>query len=325
MEKNNTVVILGAGAAGLTAAYELLKKEKEIKVILIDKNSSVGGMCRSINYKNNLIDIGGHRYFTKFENVKKWWLDVLPLQTAPAKDDVKLHRKLELPVENEDFDPQKSDGIMLKRYRYSRIYYGRHFFDYPVKLNLATIRGLGLCKMIKIFFSYLHAKIFPIKPEKTAEDFLTNQFGKVLYETFFKNYTEKLWGIECKQISSEWGRERIRGIKFWETVLSLFKSFFVKKEIVLDSFLYPKFGPGQVWDKIAKTIIGWGAEIKLETKVVGIETDEEKVKSVKIESNGKTDVIYADYVISSLPIKDLFSLMNNVPNDVKEVSDGLVY
>lgn len=300
MEK--TVLILGAGAAGLTTAYEILQANPEIKVVVIDKNENVGGLCRSVCYKNNYIDAGGHRYFTKFERVKKWWLQFLPLG-----------------------DGQKFEDVMLKRPRFSRIYYLRKFFDYPVTLNFNTIWGLGFWRMTKITLSYFKAKIKPIKPEKTAEDFLINTFGKVLYETFFKNYTEKLWGISCKEISPEWGRERIRGIHFWETVFSLIKGPFVKKIKKEDVFLYPKYGPGQLWEKVAGEIIKKGGEIYLSSEVTALNLKDNKITEVEVKTAGKTTKFSADLVVSSLAIKDLFAMMNGASADIKEIALGLPY
>ena len=297
-----TVLILGAGPAGLTTAYEILQKNPKFKVIIVDKNEAVGGLCRSVNYKDNFIDIGGHRYFTKFERVKKWWLQFLPLE-----------------------DERNLDNVMLVRPRLSRIYYLRKFFDYPVSLNFNTIKGLGFWHMTKIAFSYFKAKLCPIKPEKTAEDFLINTFGSVLYETFFKNYTEKLWGISCKEISAEWGRERIRGIHFWETLFSLFKSIFVRKKIFSDTFLYPKFGPGQIWEKVADEIIKKGGKIYLNTEVMKINLQNGKISEVEVKIDGKITKFTSDYVVSSMAIKDLLLMMNDIPEDVKKIASNLPY
>lgn len=326
-ETAKTAIILGAGPAGLTTAYELLQKT-DIKPLLIEKADTVGGMCVSIPYKGNFMDVGGHRYFTKFERVRAWWLNFLPLQTVPSKDDLLLKRPLNIQVPDGTpaINPDKQDAVMLKRFKLSRIYYLRKFFDYPVSLNLATIRGLGIKRMGKIFFSYLKAKIWRIRPEKTAEDFLINTFGRELYQTFFKDYTEKLWGIECKQISAEWGRERIRGIYFWETLITLFKNIFFPKPKPEDPFLYPKFGPGQLWDEVARRITALGGEIRLRTKVVALHSENGKITTVEVENpDGSREKLSADYIISSLPIQNLFRMLNDVPADVQKVADGLMY
>jgi len=221
-KRKSRAVILGAGPAGLTAAYELLQ-QSEVQPLVVEKNPRVGGLCLTARAGDNLADIGGHRFFTKFARVRDWWLQFLSLDA-----------------------PNTTDTFITQN-RLSRIYYLRRFFDYPVALNLRTIRGLGLKRMYKIIRSYLYAKLHPIRPEKSAEDFLRNTFGDVLYRTFFKDYTEKLWGISCREISAEWGRERIRGIHLREIVLSLIKALRPK---VKDTFLYPKLGPEQLWQKV---------------------------------------------------------------------------
>lgn len=323
-ENKKTALIIGAGAAGLSTAYELLQKT-DIKPIILEKNSTVGGMCVSVFYKGNYMDVGGHRFFTKFADIKKWWLQFLPLQTMPSSDDIKLNRDLKI-TKSPDVDPEKIDDVMLKRYRLSRIYYLRRFFDYPVSLNFHTIFGLGLKRMTKIFFSYVKAKVTPIKEEKTAEDFLINTFGRELYQTFFKDYTEKLWGISCNKISAEWGKERIRGICFWETVISLFKNIFVHTQKPEDPFLYPKFGPGQFWEKVAQKIREEGGEFIFNAEVVALKSQNHLIKKVSIKhSDGKIEELTADYVISSLPIQNLIAMLNDVPQSVRKVAEGLMY
>lgn len=323
-KSKKTALIIGVGPAGLTAAYELLQKT-DIQPILIEKSDHVGGMCVSVPYHGNLMDVGGHRYFTKFERIKKWWLQFLPLQTMPSSDDIALNRDLKITLAP-DFDPQKMDDVMLKRYKLSRIYYLRRFFDYPVSLNFDTIFGLGLKRMTKIFFSYIKAKALPIKEEKTAEDFLINTFGRELYQTFFKDYTEKLWGIECREISAEWGRERIRGIYFWETLISLFKNIFIRKSKPEDPFLYPKLGPGQLWDKVAEKITAQGGEFIFNSEVIDLDNQNGKINTITIRTNdGKTEKLSADYIICSLPIQNLIKMLHNVPQNVQEVAEGLMY
>ncbi len=326
-EKQKTALILGAGPAGLTTAYELLQRT-DIKPLVIEKNSVVGGMCVSVRYKGNFMDVGGHRYFTKFKKVRDWWLNILPLQTVASKDDILLQRDLHLQntPDTPEINPNIDDDVMLKRYKLCRIFYLERFFDYPVSLNFSTIIGLGPLRMTKIFLSYVRAKIWKIKPEKTAEDFLINMFGRELYQTFFKNYTEKLWGIECKEISAEWGRERIRGIRFWETLISLFKNIFVRSVKPEDPFLYPKLGPGQFWEKIAAKIVEQGGEIRLNCEAVQIDTDGKNIRFVELKnSEGKTEKTAADYVVSSLPLKNLLQITNNAPQEVRKVANGLMY
>ena len=197
--KNKTAVIIGAGPAGLTAAYELLK-HTDIHPIVLEKSHSIGGISKTVDYKGNKIDLGGHRFFSKSEEIMNWWQQVFPLCNSPENI-----------AKNDTWDTG-SDNVFLQRDRLSRIYYLRSFFDYPVELNKNTVRKLGLIRILKIGFSYLKSRLFPIKHEKSLEHFFINRFGKALYETFFKDYTEKVWGIPCSKLSAEWGAQRIKGL-----------------------------------------------------------------------------------------------------------------
>ena len=177
-------IIIGAGPAGLTAAYELLTRT-DIEPVILEENDFVGGISATLDYKHNKIDMGGHRFFSKSERVMDWWLSILPLQGKPAEDDILLAREVELSSAADAPDPEKTDKVMLKRHRLSRIYYLKTFFSYPVSLNMDTIKGLGLWRMCKIGCSYLKALAFPIKDEKSLQDFMINRFGRELYLTFF--------------------------------------------------------------------------------------------------------------------------------------------
>ena len=199
-----TAIIIGAGPAGLTAAFELLNKT-DIKPIIFEQSGDIGGISKTVNYKGNRIDIGGHRFFSKSDKVMKFWLDLMPIQTAPAKDDILLGRQLP-PIEQKsktEVDPQKTDKVMLIRKRLSRILFMRKFFDYPVSLTIKTVMNLGIFRTFRITLSYLRVKIFGARKEKSLEDFLINRFGRELYKTFFKDYTEKVWGISCDKIHPE--------------------------------------------------------------------------------------------------------------------------
>ena len=185
-----------------------------------------------------------------------WWLSILPLQGKQAKDDILLAREVELSSAADAPDPEKTDKVMLKRHRLSRIYYLKTFFSYPVSLNMDTIKGLGLWRMCKIGCSYLKALAFPIKDEKSLQDFMINRFGRELYLTFFKDYTEKLWGIDCSKISAEWGAQMIKGISILNVLKQMEKNMSGNKggaveTSFIDSFFYPKFGPGHMWQSVA--------------------------------------------------------------------------
>ena len=324
MTKN--AIIIGAGPAGLTTAYELLKRT-DIKPIILEENDFVGGISATLNYKDNRIDMGGHRFFSKSERVMNWWLDILPLQGKPSKDDILLDRPVELSDKENAPDPLKTDRVMLKRPRLSRIFYLKTFFSYPVSLNLDTVKGLGLWRMFKIGCSYLRALVFPIKEEKSLEDFMINRFGRELYCTFFKDYTEKLWGIDCNKISAEWGAQRIKGISILKVIKQMLSSLTGKKgkaveTSFIESFFYPKFGPGHLWETVAEDIKNMGGQIIFNEKVVQIKQNNNTIESV-ITSSGKE--YKGDIFVSTMPVKDLVNSLNDVPNDVMQISNGLMY
>jgi protoporphyrinogen oxidase len=204
-------IIIGAGPAGLTAAYELLDKT-DIIPIIFESTADIGGISKTVNYKENRIDIGGHRFFSKSDKIINWWLNILPLENPP------------------ELNPQDQDDIMLVRSRLSRILFLRKFFDYPISLSWNTISTLGFIRMCKIGLSYIKSSIFQRK-EKSLEDFFINRFGYELYSTFFKDYTQKVWGIPCSEIKPEWGSQRIKGLSVAKTILNALKKPFVKSDL----------------------------------------------------------------------------------------------
>ena len=206
-----TAIIIGAGPAGLTAAYELAHKT-DIQPIVYEATGDIGGISKTINYKGNRIDLGGHRFFSKSDRVMEWWQNILPLQGAPARDDIILGRDIELSTAPDAPDPEKADRVMLVRRRVSRIFFLGRFFDYPVTLNFNTLANLGPGRVARIGLSYVKSALSQIRPEKTLEDFLINRFGKELYATFFRDYTEKVWGVPPSGIKPEWGAQRIKGL-----------------------------------------------------------------------------------------------------------------
>ena len=336
VKKVKTAIIIGAGPAGLTAAYELLQNTN-IKPIIFEATSDIGGISKTINYKGNRIDLGGHRFFSKSERVMKWWQNVLPLQGAPSKDDLMLNRKIPLSKDNNAPDPQKQNEVMLVRSRLSRIFFLRKFFDYPISLNLKTLQNLGLLRIIRIGWSYLTIRFFSIKKEKTLEDFFINRFGKELYLTFFKDYTEKVWGVSCSKIKPEWGAQRVKGLSITKAIIHALKNIFSKDKSLdqkktetslIEQFLYPKYGPGQLWEKVAELISEKGGEVNLNQKVIGFETNNNQIISITIrnEKTGKESKIEGDYVFSTMPVKDLIKSMGEqIPKEVKKVSEGLIY
>src|SRR5438477_286680 len=219
MSHSRTAIIIGAGPAGLTAAYELLTRTN-IKPIVIEMSDHIGGISRTVNYKGNRIDIGGHRFFSKSDRVMNWWFQHLPMEQVPASAPVRVSyqgksHEVEAPQATNAF---QEDQVMLIRERKSRIYFLRKFFDYPITLSSDTIRKLGLLRTAGIGISYVRRALFPLKEQKNLEQFFINRFGERLYRTFFKSYTEKVWGVPCTQIDAEWGAQRIKELSIWKTV-----------------------------------------------------------------------------------------------------------
>ncbi|HEY9677492.1 MAG TPA: NAD(P)/FAD-dependent oxidoreductase [Drouetiella sp.] len=332
-----TAVIIGAGPAGLTAAFELLKRTN-VKPIVLERTDYIGGISRTVNYKGNRIDIGGHRFFSKSDRVMQWWLDVMPLEALEDKSHVITYQNKKTSVANEEVgpDPTKEDRVMLLRNRKSRIYFMRKFFDYPISLTPSTVMNMGLFKTAKVGVSYITASLFPIKPEKTLDQFLTNRFGKELYLTFFKSYTEKVWGVPCSQITSAWGAQRIKGLSLWRAVKHFFKSSIPTSDInqkesetsLIERFLYPKLGPGQMWEYVAKQVQELGGEIIMDVDVVKLNVEDGLIKSVETKgtASGETKTIAGDYFFSTMPVKDLIRCMSPLPaREITEISDGLLY
>ncbi|MBN2456870.1 MAG: NAD(P)/FAD-dependent oxidoreductase, partial [Sedimentisphaerales bacterium] len=333
--KEKTAVIIGAGPAGLTAAYELLNKT-DIKPIIFERTGDIGGISKTVNYKGNRIDLGGHRFYSKSDRVMQWWCNILPLQGAPSRDDIALGRKVPLSTEADAPDPEKEDRVMLIRSRLSRIFFIRKFFDYPISLNFKTFSYLGLIRIIKICLSYIKIRLFPIKAEVTLEDFFINRFGREVYSLFFKDYTKKVWGVPCNEISSEWGAKRIKGLSISKAVAHAIRNMFAKDSSVgqknvettlIGQFVYPKFGPGQLWEEVARIIKEKGGQIYLNHKVTGLRSEDNKITEVNVENviTGEQTSERADYLFSTMPVKELInSFEGGVPEDVKKVADGLI-
>jgi protoporphyrinogen oxidase len=338
-----TAVIIGAGPAGLTAAFEFLKRS-DIRPLVFESTDMVGGIARTVNHRGNRIDIGGHRFFSKSARVTRWWLSMFPLQGIKASEVEPAGKILGDAMNSPEAsnletgpDPTKTDRVMLFRSRISRILYRRQFFKYPLSLEFATFRKMGFLNTARIGVSYLWAKIFPIKPELSLEDFFINRFGHELYTTFFKNYTEKVWGVPCTQIKPDWGAQRIKGLSITKVVVEAFKSILTKrigyrqKKIetsLVDYFLYPKFGPGQLWEDVAAQVQEKGGEVLMRHTVIGFQCSGTKVSRLEVrdEATGEIKVVDADYVISTMPIRDLVQgIRSTVPADVGLAAHDLQY
>lgn len=344
-----TAVIIGAGPAGLTAAYELLDKT-DIKPIVFEMSDSVGGISKTVEFKGNRIDVGGHRFFSKSDRVMQWWTNIIPLQGAPSKDDIAYRRDIEFPVKGtrrevgathaQDVispDPEKAEKVMLIRKRLSRIFFRRRFFDYPIKLNLKTIRKMGLASTFRSASSYIRVRLFPIRDVRSLEDFFINRFGRELYRVFFKDYTEKLWGVPCSEISPEWGAQRIKGLSMGKTVYHALKPPLLKdtsmaqkstEASLVEKFMYPKYGPSQMWEEVARLVEEQGGEIHLLHKATGFTHRDGRIIEVIVrdESDKSSKTIRGDYFLSTMPVKDLIAAIEDgVPHTVASVAQGLLY
>jgi protoporphyrinogen oxidase len=333
-----TALIIGAGPAGLTAAYELLTRT-DIKPIVLEKSEYMGGIARTVNYKGNRIDIGGHRFFSKSDRVMRWWLEMLPLQaTSSSQHAITYQQKTRsVSASPEGPNPDKEDRVMLVRRRRSRIYFLRRFFDYPIRLSAETVSKLGLARTFRIGVSYLKSVLLPIKNERTLEEFFINRFGKELYRTFFKSYTEKVWGVPCDQISAEWGEQRVKGLSIRKSIQHFLKQSLRKRSDIsqkdtetslIEQFLYPKYGPGQMWEEVARKVREKGGEILTGYEVSRICIDSARVKAIAgvQTAAGEERVFEGDYFFSTMAIKDLVRALDlEPPPEVKEISEGLMY
>lgn len=203
------VIVIGAGPAGLTAAYELLKSEQDFEVVILEETKDIGGISKTVNYKGNRMDMGGHRFFSKVPEVNDWWEKMMPIQGALPIDDRILGR--EMTIIEGGADPEKTDRVMLRRHRVSRIFFMDKFFDYPISMKKETFFNMGLKNSIACGVSYLGSMIHKL-PETNLENFYINRFGKKLYTMFFEYYTENLWGRHPREIDASWGNQRVKGL-----------------------------------------------------------------------------------------------------------------
>ncbi|HAU86696.1 MAG TPA: hypothetical protein DCW90_14765 [Lachnospiraceae bacterium] len=326
MEK---VIIIGAGPAGLTAAYNLLKQSNEYEVELLEETNEIGGISRTVKYKENRMDIGGHRFFSKNKMVQEWWENIMPIQGEPAYDDKKLGR--EKTLKQGGPDPEKEDRVMLVRQRVSRIYYKKKFFDYPISMKPQTFINMGLVKTMKAGCSYLKSCVHKL-PENSLENFYINRFGRVLYAMFFEGYTEKLWGRHPSEISADWGSQRVKGLSIRTIVKDMFSKIIQKdnREVetsLIEEFIYPKYGPGQLWEIVADEIKKMGGTITNGAKVSNVELSGKCISAVSYKDAKDCKVRKeADIVISSMAIKDLIASMGStVPSKIKDIAYHLPY
>lgn len=327
-ENTKSAIIIGAGPAGLTAAYQLLK-ETDIKPIILEESEYIGGISRTARYNGNRMDIGGHRFFSKNQQVNDIWKELMPIQGAPSKDDKLLG--IEKPLKENGPDPEKEDKVMLIRNRVSRIFYLRNFFDYPISIKPATFINMGLLRTIKVGFGFIGSSVKK-REEKSLEDFYINRFGKPLYEMFFEDYTEKLWGVHPSNISPEWGAQRVKELSLSKAIIEMFAKAFNKNHktnqtSLIEQFVYPKKGPGQLWETMAEEIVKLGGEIHYNSKVVQIHSKNSNLEELIVKNkDGEEDSYKGDFVFSTMPIKDLIVAMGEVvPSDVNEIAVNLPY
>lgn len=327
------VVIVGAGPAGLTAAYELLEKT-DMKPVVLEATEQIGGISQTVRYKGNRMDIGGHRFFSKSQEVMEWWGRMMPVQGARSKDDILLGLN-DKKLHDGGPDPEREDRVILLRHRVSRIFFLRKFFDYPISLSKGTFVNMGLGRTLKAGFGYLGAVLHK-RPENSLEDFYINRFGKPLYQMFFEDYTEKVWGIHPSKLGADWGSQRVKGLSVTAVLKDMLTKAFKRKDStgdkvetsLIEEFIYPKYGPGQLWELVAEEVRQKGGEVRMRAEVVKIHVHDGKVTGVDYrQPDGTLEHVPCDYLLSTMPIKDLTAALTgmDVPADVQRIARELPY
>ena len=286
------VVIGGAGPAGLTASYLLSKMGVASQVFEADKN--VGGIAKTVEHNGFLFDLGGHRFFTKIKPVEDLWIQVM-------------------------------GESMPTRKRVSSIYYNKKIFDYPLNpKNVLT--NMGLLESSKIFLSYLGARLLTSREKGCFEDYVSSRFGRRLYETFFKNYTEKIWGMPCSEINHMWASQRIKDMTFTSVAKSALTGSDANIRSLIQEFMYPDYGAGQMWDRMADEVESHGGSIKTQSRISSVNINADKVESVGVENQEGKSVVSVNHFISSLPLRDLILMINPTPpSDVLDAARKLKY
>jgi protoporphyrinogen oxidase len=298
MSNKEKAVVIGAGPAGLTAGAELLKTGK-YEVSIIERDNCVGGLSRTTDYKGYKFDFGPHHFITNDPDIEKWWLDVM----------------------GDEF---------LKHKRFTRIYYKKRFFHYPLEA-WNVIRGLKLAECFKCVFSYIKQRLFPIKNVRSFEDWVVNRFGRRLFSMFFESYTEKLWGIPCNKISSDWAAQRIKGFSLSSAIFYAFFGRWFKKNAprtLRDDFYYPPQGAGQLWDRVADSVVKYeGGNIHCNENVVNIIHINNRIKSVITRNDESVVKEYnGDHVLSTMSLKALIEALSpSAPPLVYKASQSLIY
>lgn len=330
-------IIAGAGPAGLTAAYQLLQ-QTDVTPEIHEASEVIGGISQTVRYNGNRMDIGGHRFFSKSKPVMDWWGKMMPVQGAPSKDDLLLGLN-DKPLQPGGPDPEKEDRVILLRHRVSRIFFLRKFFDYPISMKRETFLNMGFVRMLKAGFGYLWSCMHKL-PETSLENFYINRFGRPLYEMFFEGYTEKVWGIHPSKLGADWGSQRVKGLSVLAVLKDMIKKTFGSKAdndkvetSLIEQFIYPKYGPGQLWETVADEVVRQGGELCKQSAVteVHVVTDGEgkrQVDRVTVQHpDGSTESRSCDYFLSTMPIKDLVAALRGieVPAEVQRIARELPY
>ena len=332
-----TVVIAGAGPAGLTAALEMLRRTDYVPLVF-EADTQVGGISKTVNYRGNRMDLGGHRFFSKSDWVMNWWQDILPVRASPEE-----LRSMHLAYQGEsrtfvaDKCAERDDGcVMLVRPRLSRIYYRRKFFDYPLKLSLRMLSSLGWLEAALLGASYARGRVLPRDPEVTLEDFFVNRFGYRLYLTFFKDYTEKVWGVPCREISAEWGAQRIKGLSITSALMHALRSAvgrdsgIAQKGVetsLIERFLYPRLGPGQMWEEVCDRVVAAGGQVHLRHAVVAVDHSGDSIRRVRVRDLESSEErwVSCDAMVSTMPIRQLVEQLRPDDGDLRRIANGLPY
>ena len=338
-ENGPRAIIVGAGPAGLTAALEFLEHTSVLPIVL-EASQGLGGISKTVNYKGNRIDIGGHRFFSKSDRIMNWWAKILPIErtTEGASFTLRYQGSEKELRASRGVDATTTDQVMLVRSRRSRIFYLRRFFNYPIKLEWQTLKNLGPLRILRITLSYIKARILP-RPENSLEDFFINRFGHELYQTFFRDYTEKVWGVPCSQIAPDWGAQRIKGLSVAKTLMHAATSLWSRpsqdlsqkytETSLIEYFLYPKFGPGQMWETVARQVIERGGQVQTRRCVTRVHVEEHRVRAVTVRNLGtmKEERVEGEYFISTMPVDELIVALDGieVPESVRRIARGLPF
>lgn len=328
-KSDRNITIIGAGPAGLTAAYQVLEKNPNYNVTILECADKIGGISASVNCNGNMLDYGPHRYHAKKQEVFDFWKKIMPIQTEPSCDDKDLNRSIDNEKHIHEYDPEKIDDIWLIRQRITRIYFDGKFYDYPITLRAQTFLNMGFWKSIKAGFSYL-ASVLHKREEKSLEDFFINRFGKVLYQQFFEYYTENLWGRHPREINPSWGAQRVKGVSVSAVLKNAFmKLFKIKQKKVetslISSFIYPKNGSGHAWDVLMKKISDMGGNLILNANVDKVNVENNKIVSVEYTKDNTKHVLDADYVVSSMPLAQLVDAIESTPQNIRDIAHDLPY